>query len=84
MEWKTDLQADAWPDYTTAANGSLLPVLGVNSSKLPSDDIPECGLPAPGFSPDLPLCNRERKLRPSGEPSAVNPRGSFCLRKMRG
>ncbi|KAF4538855.1 Beta-lactamase [Lasiodiplodia theobromae] len=53
----------AWPDYTTAANGSLLPVLGVNSSKLPSDDIPECGLPAPGFSPDLPLCSREQFIQ---------------------
>lgn len=49
-----------WPDYTTQANGSSLPLLGVNSSKLQLDDIPECGLPAPQFSPDLPLCSREQ------------------------
>ncbi|OJD30272.1 beta-lactamase-like 1 [Diplodia corticola] len=52
-----------WPDYTTQANGSQLPLLGVNSSKLPSEDIPACGLPAPGFSPDLPLCSREEFIR---------------------
>ncbi|EKG09752.1 Beta-lactamase-related protein [Macrophomina phaseolina MS6] len=63
----------AWPDYTTQANGSNLPVLGVDSSKLPLDDIPECGLPAPGFSPDLPLCDREQFIRGLNELGAYFP-----------